>query len=156
MTGSKNLLSYGPTTTPINGFTTSVNDAGELVISGSGLLPAKGIAWPLDTSRITPGTYTLTCTPAFRNGTYEGIWAGPIGDVPSRNNLGYVTMNTTEAQVRVTDANIAAGLYFGLCRYSNEKGGDLAETTLRCMLQPVGQSAPWEKPDDVNATGGGN
>lgn len=155
MTGSKNLLSYGPTSTPVNGFTTSIADDGALVVSGTGLLPAKGIAWPLDATRFTPGTYTLACTPAFKGNTYVGVWAGPIGDVPARNSLGYVTMNATEGQVKVTAANIATGLYFGICQYSNAPVGDLAATTLRCMLQPAGQSSPWEKPDDVNATGVG-
>lgn len=150
---SKNLLAYGPVTN-VNGFTTSVNDAGELVISGTGLTGGKGVAWPLDVSELTPGYYTLSCTPAFKEGTYAAIWAGPISENPATNRLSYIPAGITQTQLTITADNLANGLRFGLCRFF-DSGSDLPETTLRVMLQPSGQSAPWEKPDDVNATEGG-
>lgn len=152
-----NLLAYGPVTTPVNGFTVSVDADGSLLVSGGeGLAKGKGVAWRLDASRFTPGRYRLTLYGDAWTvpNVYPAVWTGDIST--SVNRLGYVNTGGRTVAFDLTAEHIRKGLLFGFCRRLTDDNTGFGPIRVRACLTPAG-SVPgeWVAPDDITAVGGG-
>ena len=152
---SPNLLSYGPITTPINGYTIEVNTDGSLLMSGTNLPGGKGICWPLDTRRLTAGvTYTVSmqesvpeiCYPAIR------VESGST----AKTLLAHIPAGQKTMSITPTEEQLAKGLLFGFSTFQASGGKSFTPVTVRpMMLKSEENSVEWTPPDTLNAIGGG-
>lgn len=124
-------------------------DDGALVVSGIGAARGKGVAWSMDTSRFTPGTYTLGMDAAVGPDWYPAVWYGGVPYSGARR-LGYIATGGVSVDFTLTQEQIDAGLWFGVARFTSG-AATFEPITVRAMLQPADRSSPWERPDDTDA-----
>ncbi|MBT1164021.1 hypothetical protein [Bifidobacterium felsineum] len=120
---------------------------------GDGLKGGRGVGWPLDATKFTPGYYTLSLTEPAGSTYYVGLFASS-GTLNGGNRLGYIQPGEKSVRVSVTAAHIAAGLRLGILLYQAGPTDPFGPDTLYVMIQPAGQATAWERPDDTSAGGG--
>lgn len=148
-----NLLVYGPTSQPVNGFTVSVGEDGALTLSGSGFTAGSGVCWKLDDTLFTAnGTYRLSMDKTGVKDWYAGVFSGdPTQGKLSRIN--HIPANAYSAVITPLTTDVRNGLWFGFNRYSSGGADTVTPVTVKLMLQPNSRSDSWVKPAHVDAGG---
>lgn len=143
---SRNLLAYGPVAQQDNGLGASVNDAGELVLTGSPTGQYKGLVWSLP--KLAAGKYTLSQSPATE-GTYNiHVQVLADGNIVGGTSLGTGGTGT----VSIPDAYTTLVLRV---REANKTALPAAGYPLRLQLERGSAATAWMKPDNTSLKGGG-
>lgn len=144
---SRNLLAYGPVAQQDNGLGASVNDAGELVLTGSPTGQYKSLVWSLP--KLAAGEYTLSQSPAP-----EGTYNINVQIVADGNGVGSTSLYDGDTStVSIPDAYTTLVLRV---RESNKTALPAAGYPLRLQLERGPAATAWMKPDNTSLKGGGS
>lgn len=142
---SRNLLVYGPVAQQDNGLGASVNDAGELVLTGSPTGKYKSLVWPLP--KLAAGEYTLSQSPAP-----EGMYNIYVQVLADGKIVGGTSLGTGgTGTVSIPDSYTTLSLRV---RESNEMALPAAGYPLRLQLERGSAATAWMKPDNTSIEGG--
>lgn len=142
---SRNLLAYGPVAQQDNGLGASVDDAGELVLTGNPTDKYKGLVWSLP--KLAAGEYTLSQSPAP-----EGTYNINVQIIADGNTVGGTSLGTVDPRpVSIPDAYTTLVLRV---RETNKTALPAEGYHMRLQLERGSVATAWMKPDNTSLSGG--